>query len=191
MELSARLYLFLVAAVALERLVELLRSHRNQQQLSREGSVRAPEPGFRWLVALHAGILFGAAAEILWLRRRWVAALGVPSLAVFLLATAVRWWAIRTLGVRWNVQVMSPSRLGVITSAGPYRWVRHPNYTAVFAELLALPLIHGAYWVALGGAVLHAMVLRQRVRLEESVLMQDPAWRAAFAHKARFIPGIA
>ena len=47
---------------------------------------------------------------------------------------------IRTLGDRWNVRVMSVSQLGVV-AAGPYRWVRHPNYTAVFVEMLALPLI--------------------------------------------------
>jgi methyltransferase len=68
--------------------------------------------------------------------------------------------------------------------------VRHPNYTAVFVEMLALPLIHSAYLTAGIGAVLHIFVLRNRVRLEESVLMQDPHWRAAFAHRPRFLPGI-
>ena len=51
---------------------------------------------------------------------------------------------------------------------GPYRWVRHPNYVAVFLELLALPLIHSAWLTALLGGVAHLWVLRQRIATEES-----------------------
>jgi methyltransferase len=77
--------------------------------------------------------------------------------------------------------------LGVVTG-GPYRFVRHPNYVAVFVELAALPLVHGAYLTAIAGALLHAAVLRRRVGLEESVLMTDEAYRRAFDRKRRFIP---
>ena len=62
--------------------------------------------------------------------------------------------------------------LGVVT-CGPYRFVRHPNYVAVFVELVALPLVHGAYLTAIAGALLHVVVLRRRIALEESVLMAD------------------
>ena len=77
--------------------------------------------------------------------------------------------------------------LGVVT-AGPYRFVRHPNYVAVFVELLALPLVHGAYLTAVAGTLLHLLILRRRVSLEESVLMADEGYRRAFADKPRFIP---
>jgi methyltransferase len=187
---SVPLYLTLLALVAAGRFLELRRSARNQAILAQNGGSKTPEPHYRWMVALHAGILIGAALEVLLLRRTFVPWLAALAGGVFIAANLARWWVIHTLGPRWNVQVMSASRLGVVTAAGPYKWVRHPNYTAVFAEMLALPLIHSAYIAAVVGAVLHVFVLRNRVRLEESVLMQDPGWRAAFARRPRFFPGI-
>src|SRR5256886_15815543 len=82
--------------------------------------------------------------------------------AVFLAANAVRWWVIRTLGDHWNVQVMDSTRLGVVTS-GPFRFVRHPNYAAVFAEMLALPLIHTAWITAVAGSLAPPGALAARV----------------------------
>ena len=99
----------------------------------------------------------------------------------------LRWWVIATLGPHWNVRVVRSMDLGVVTS-GPYRFVRHPNYVAVFVELLALPLVHGAYLTSIAGALLHVAVLRRRITLEESVLMADPAYRRAFEGKPRFLP---
>jgi methyltransferase len=141
------------------------------------------------MVSLHCGVLALAAIEVVVLRRPWVPGLGWPMLAVFVMANAARWWVIRTLGPRWNVQVM-PASLGVITNRGPYRWVRHPNYAAVFVEMLALPMIHAAWLTAAAGAIAHVFVLRRRVELEESVMRRDPAWSAAFEHRARFVPGL-
>jgi len=190
MELSVELYLALLLLVGAGRLLELRHSVRNQAVLAQQGGAKAAEPRYRWMVVLHAGILIGAALEVLLLRRPFIPWLAGSALLLFIAANITRWWVIRTLGPRWNVQVMSASRLGVVTAAGPYKWVRHPNYTAVFVEMLALPLIHSAYIVALLGAALHIVVLWNRVRLEESVLMQDANWRSAFAKRPRFLPGI-
>ncbi len=186
MELSIQLYLALLTLVAAGRLIELRHSRHNQRQLTSAGGQKAPEPGYIWMVALHAGMLGGCALEVLLLPRAWLPLLGIPALAIFLTANAARWWVIRTLGQRWNVQVMSPA-LGVI-STGPYQWVRHPNYTAVFAEMAALPLIHSAWITAALGTLLHLLVLRNRVTLEESVMQQDADWQAAFGSRPRFLP---
>ncbi|HEY5447089.1 MAG TPA: isoprenylcysteine carboxylmethyltransferase family protein, partial [Polyangia bacterium] len=83
--------------------------------------------------------------------------------------------------------VASTPALGVVTG-GPYRLIRHPNYVAVFVELAALPLVHGAWLTAAAGALLHAAILRRRIGLEESVLMADESYRRAFADKPRFLP---
>ena len=188
MELTAQLYLGLLLLVAAGRLIELRRSRRNQQRLVEAGSTKAPDTGYKWMVALHTGVLLGCALEVSIAPRPWIPALGLTMLLLFLGANGMRWWVIRTLGARWNVEVMSSSQLGVVTDAGPYRWIRHPNYAAVFFEMLALPLIHGAWITAVVGTALHLLVLRHRVGLEESVMSKDPAWQAAFAGRPRFVP---
>ena len=73
-------------------------------------------------------------------------------------------------------------------SDGPFRFVRHPNYVAVFVELAALPLVHGAWLTALAGSALHVLILRRRIALEEKVLLADAGYRAAMGPKPRFIP---
>jgi methyltransferase len=167
--------------------VELSLSRRHQRALAATGAAPLPEPVFGAMVALHTAILIGAVVEVTVLHRPFVPAVGVPALALFALANLLRFWVIATLGVHWNVRVVRSMPLGVVTT-GPYRFVRHPNYLAVFVELAALPLVHGAYLTAMIGAALHALILRRRVALEESVLMTDDAYRRAFVGKPRFVP---
>ena len=187
MELSRALFVALVAAVAALRFVELRISRRNQRRLAERGATRAPDPRFPAMVAVHTCVLAGAAAEVVFLERPFYPLLASVMGALFLAANALRWWVIHTLGAHWNVQVMDSARLGVVTS-GPYRWVRHPNYSAVFVEMLSLPLIHTAWITALAGTVAHLWVLRGRVAAEEKVLLAEPEYRAAMGNKPRFLP---
>lgn len=189
MGLSVILFLGLLAAVVLLRIVELVISRRNQRALADQGVRKVREPHFRWMVLLHTGVLIGAAIEVVFLHRPFVPALGVTMGILFLLANATRWWVIRTLGGHWNVEVMESARLGVVTS-GPFHFIRHPNYAAVVVELAALPLIHTAWLTALLGSAAHVWVLSRRLAIEESILLADPAYRSAMAHKPRFLPGL-
>jgi methyltransferase len=189
MELSVIAYLALLLAVALLRLVELRISKRHQAQMVARGAAKVDEPRFRWMVLLHTSVLLGAGLEVVFLHRPFIPALGASMFIIFLAANAVRWWVIRTLGEHWNVQVMDSTRLGVIIS-GPFRFVRHPNYAAVFAEMVALPLIHTAWITAALGSLAHIVVLAQRLATEERVLFANPDYRAAMAGKPRFLPGL-
>jgi methyltransferase len=187
MATSTVLFVILVAAVGAGRVIELRLSKRHQRQLADRGAALCPEPVFRAMVALHTGILAGAVIEVIAFDRPFAPVVGVPALLLVVLATALRLWVIATLGMHWNVRVVRSAPLGVVT-AGPYRFVRHPNYVAVFVELCALPLVHGAIVTAVAGAVLHAIILQRRILLEESVLMADPDYQRAFADKPRFLP---
>lgn len=184
------LFLALVGAVAAARLIELAISRRRRRALAERGARTVPEPHFGAMVLVHAGILAGAAAETLALERRpwpWISA---AALALVAGANALRVWVIAALGPHWNVRIMdSVGALGVVTR-GPYRLVRHPNYAAVFLELLALPLVHGAWATALAGALFHAWVLFHRVRAEEAMLLAHPGYRAALGGKPRFLPAL-
>jgi len=178
----------LCAAVGLVRLIEMTISRRHQRALAARGASRSAERLFPAMVALHTAVILGGPIEVLALGRPWRPALGWSAVAVVLAAQALRWWVIRTLGAQWNVQIVAstPSH-GVVTS-GPYRWIRHPNYVAVFVELAALPLVHGAWLTASLGALAHVGILAGRIRAEERVLMSDGAYRAAMGDKPRFLP---
>ena len=189
MDLSVYLFLGLLLAVGLLRLVEMRISRRHQKEMATRGAAKVDEPKFRWMVLLHTAVLICAALEVVFLKRPFLPWLAAPMFAIFLAANALRWWVIRSLGAHWNVQVVDSTRLGVVTS-GPFRYVRHPNYAAVFSELLALPLIHTAWITAIAGAIAHVGVLAQRLSTEEPVLLANPDYRAAMSGKPRFLPGL-
>jgi methyltransferase len=189
MNLSVRLYLLLLAAVAAGRLAEMRVSRRNQRRLAAQGVAKISAPHFRWMVLLHAGMLAGAGVEVVFLHRPFLPALAAPMGLLFLFSNVMRWWVIRTLAGHWNVEVMASARLGAVT-AGPYRWIRHPNYVAVYIEMVSLPLIHTAWLTAIVAALGNAWVLARRVAVEEAVLLADPAYRASMGGKPRFVPGL-
>ena len=135
-------------------------------------------------------LLVAALAEAWLVPRAPIAVVSPLALVVLLGANALRLWVIATLGPHWNVQIMDSAPLGVVTG-GPFRFIRHPNYVAVFLELLALPLVHGAWITALGGAACHVWVLAHRIRAEEAALLAHPSYQQLMGGKPRFIPTIA
>jgi methyltransferase len=186
--LSLPLFLGLLAAVGVGRLIEMSISRRHQRALSKRGVAVEREPVFGFMVALHTGVLAAAALEAILLRRPFIPALGVPALLLVVLANLLRWWVIATLGPQWNVRVMGSSRSAGVVSSGPFHYVRHPNYVAVFVELAALPLVHTAWVTALCGSLLHVLILRRRIALEEQVLFTDAQYRQVMGGKPRFVP---
>lgn len=189
MDLTTIAFLALVGCVAIERLVELQVSRRHQRDLANSGAHKYHDPHYRWMILLHAGVLIGAAVEVVLLRRPFLQWLAFSMLLLFALATLLRWWVIRTLGIHWNTEVVNSAPLEVV-SRGPFRWIRHPNYLGVFVELIALPLIHTAWITATFAAIGNTFVLRNRLRIEEPLLETAPAYRATMSGKPRFLPRI-
>jgi methyltransferase len=180
-------YLVLLVAAGAWRLAEVAYSRRNQQRLLARGALRVAEPRFAWMVLLHAVVIIGSGVEVVLLHRPFIPALAIPMFIVFMLANALRWWVIATMRSYWNVQVMDSVRLGVVTK-GPYRWIRHPNYLAVFVELISLPLIYCAWITAIFAAIGNAWVLHNRLAVEDRVLLADETYRADMGGKPRFLP---
>lgn len=162
-------YLALIAAVAAERIVELVVSKRNLAWSLARGGREYGFGHYPVMVVLHVGLLVGCVLEPVLLDRPFLPALGWPMLAAVLASQALRWWCIGTLGPQWNTRVIVvPGASRVV--AGPYRWLPHPNYVAVVVEGFALPLVHTAWLTAAVFTVLDALLLRTRLRVENSAL---------------------
>ncbi len=162
-------YLVFLGLFGIERLAELWLARRNARIAFARGGVETGAAHFKVMAAVHAAFLPACAAEVLLLHRAFPGALGAAALAVALLAQALRWWAISSLGWRWNVRVITVPGEPLI-ARGPYRFLRHPNYAAVIAEMLAVPLAHGAWLCALIFSALNAALLAVRIPVEERAL---------------------
>ncbi|MER5468205.1 isoprenylcysteine carboxyl methyltransferase family protein [Streptomyces sp. NPDC002935] len=162
-------YVLLVAAVAAERVGELVVARRNERWSLARGAVEAGQGHYPAMVALHIGLLVGCLVEAGSADRPFVPALAWPMVAVLVLAQALRWWCIATLGSRWNTRVIVVPGLPLV-ARGPYRVLRHPNYVAVVAEGVALPMVHTAWITAVAFTLLDAAVLTVRIRCENRAL---------------------
>lgn len=159
-----------VAAVAAQRLAELLLSRRNERAARASGAVERGAAHYPFMVGLHALWLICTLVEGL-LRGPALPPYGPAALIPFLAVQPLRYWAIGSLGPAWNTRILVvPGRKPV--ARGPYRFIRHPNYVVVVVEILTFPLIFGAWATALVFTVLNAALLRVRVREEERALAE-------------------
>jgi methyltransferase len=166
---SAILYTVLVGMVGIERLCELVVAKRNLTWSRARGATETGLSHYPFMVVLHSGLLVGCLVETWVADRSFLPPLGWPMLVIVLAAQALRWWCIHTLGPQWNTRVIVVPNLPRITT-GPYRVLAHPNYVAVVAEGIALPLVREAWITAVVFTVLNAALLRVRVRLENTAL---------------------
>ncbi len=162
-------YAVLVGLVVLERLTELVLSRRHAAWALARGGVEYGGGHYLPMVVLHGALLVGCLAEAQLGHREFYPWLGLPMLAVVMLAQGLRWWCILTLGRQWNTRVIVVPGLPLVRR-GPYRLLRHPNYVAVVAEGLALPLVHTAWVTAVAFTVLNAWLLTVRIRTENVAL---------------------
>jgi methyltransferase len=184
------LFIALFVAVGLERLLELALSRRNARRALARGAVEAESRGFFALMAgIHAAFLVAAPLEVVRLGRPFVPLLAGAMLTLAAGAMVLRYWAIATLGERWNTRVLVVPGDPLVT-AGPYRFVRHPNYLAVIVEMAALPLVHTAWLTALVFSAANALLLRARIRHEELALARLAGPAAAAPPRPRFLPGL-
>jgi methyltransferase len=187
MAMTVKLYLAFLALLALERLGELALSRRNAARAFARGGVEVGQRHFRVMSIFHTAFLIACAVEPVAFARPFPGALGVACLGGAVAAQALRYWAIASLGDRWNVRVIVVPGDPPVTR-GPYRFLRHPNYLAVVAEIALVPLIHGAYLTAILFSLGNAALLWVRIRAEEQALGE--AYAKAFEGRSRFIPGL-
>jgi methyltransferase len=170
---SLTAFTVLVALVGLERLAELVVSRRNAAWSAQRGGVEHGAGHYPVMVVLHTGFLLAMLVEA-WLRRPEVSpTLAWSMLLLVVIAQALRWWCIATLGPRWNTRVIIVPGLAPVSS-GPYRFLAHPNYVAVVLEGVALPLVHGAWVTAVLFTIANAALLIVRIRVEDAALFTLP-----------------
>jgi len=153
----------ILAFVTLQRIGELALANRNTQRLIERGAFEKSRTHYPLIVVLHATWLFG-----LWCLA-WNAQVNLLFLMVFVALQALRVWVIATLGERWTTRIIVLPGSHRITT-GPYRYLNHPNYAVVVAEIAILPLVFGLWAYAIVFSVLNALVLIIRIRAEERAL---------------------
>ena len=154
---------FILALVTMQRLGELVLARPNTRRLRAMGAVEVGADHYPLMITMHAA----------WLVSLWL--LGTDQevdpwlLSGFVLLQGLRWWVLATLGPRWTTRIIILPGAPLVTD-GPYRYISHPNYLVVAAEIALLPLALHLPLIALIFSGLNAAVLVIRIRAESEAL---------------------
>ena len=154
----------LALGVAL-RLAQLAWARRNTRRLLAAGGTEHGAAHYPMIVALHAAWL----AALLFLMIEPGASPNWWLLGLFAALQVGRAWVIWSLGPLWTTRVITVPDEPLV-QRGPYRFLRHPNYAVVAGEIAVLPLVFGAWEVAVVFSVLNAAMLWHRIAVEEAAL---------------------
>ena len=156
-------FLFL-SFIIVQRLSELMIAKRNTERLIEKGAYEVGAEHYPVMVGMHS---------------LWIACLlflgydenvSYGWLALFAVLQVLRVWILGTLGSLWTTRVIIlPEPLVV---AGPFKYLKHPNYTLVVAEIIVAPMVLGLFWVAAIFTILNAAMLYVRIGVEDKALEQ-------------------
>jgi methyltransferase len=154
----------ILVLVILQRLGELVYAQRNTSRLLARGAIEIGRRHYPLFVLLHGSWLL-----VLFVAVPQDAPIDWPLLAIFVVLQALRLWVVATLGPYWTTRILTVPGAPLVRN-GPFRFVRHPNYLVVVGEIAALPLVFGAWRIALVFSLLNLVLLAWRIRIEEQAL---------------------
>ena len=153
----------LLLYLTVQRIAEFCWARRNEQLVMAAGGVEYGRSHFTLMVLLHST----------WMAGMWLLGFGDPIVPAFLVLFIVlqiaRIWILGALGRRWTIRVLVVPGERLVTR-GPYRFLRHPNYMVVIAEIAVVPLALGLPIYALVFSLLNAAVLAIRIPVENVAL---------------------
>jgi methyltransferase len=162
-----RIVLVLAIAFGLMAL-EARRSRRLERALRRRGAIEPAGDVYPVMQILYPLAFLGPALEG-WLAGRDSEMMVGIGAAVFAAGKALKYWAIATLGDLWTFRVLVVPGAPLV-NGGPYRFLRHPNYLGVAAEIAGAALLFGAPWSGAGFTILFGGLMQRRIRVEERAL---------------------
>lgn len=171
---------FVLAVIIGLLLAETRVSWRHERELRARGAVQPPGDVHWALAVLYPGAFVVMGLEGLYRAALFEGSTAFPAgppgpswfasgVVLFAASKALKYWAIRTLGERWSFRVLVLPGVPLVT-AGPYRYVRHPNYIAVVGELVSTAMMVGARVTGPMMIALFGIALWARVRFEERAL---------------------
>lgn len=159
-------FILFISLIILLRIGELALSRSNEKWLLAHGAVEYGQQHYRFMIALHILFIVSLIVEY------YVTGTGSYSrilLAAYFILLAVKAWVVLSLGKFWNTKIYRAPNFPLVRR-GLYKYVKHPNYIIVIAEIAIIPLIFHLYYTAIIFTVLNGIMLRVRIKEENRAL---------------------
>ncbi|GEM_PF-419695 len=125
--------------------------------------------------------IWAALSIPLWIR--WVgASLGILALLWFV-------WIHRSLGVNFSVHLKIKEKQSLVTG-GPYRWIRHPMYTAFYLLHISAFFLTANWFIGITWLAGLTVIIALRVKREEKMMVAQfgEEYNAYMKRTGRFFP---
>lgn len=159
-------FIVFISFIIVLRIGELILARSNEKWLLQHGATEYGQKHYPYIVALHALFIVSLVVEY--------SLAGTASYSRFLLVLyfvvlAFKVWTIASLGKFWNTKIYRAPNFPLIKK-GPYKYLKHPNYIIVIAEIAIIPLIFHLYYTAIIFTILNAVMLSVRIKEENRAL---------------------
>ena len=180
--MSKTVFLLIIGAIVVQRLVESYLPDSKKIQ-----GVKTAK--WTWIAfsVTYPLLIFGTVGEYLLISRTinlWISGIGLGITAVRIW---LKWWAMRTLGKYWSVQIEIRESHKLIKD-GPYCYIRHPAYLSNLMEYFGIPLIANAYYTIIGVFLIYLPFNLIRLHLEEKELIKK--FGEEYEHYRKKVPAL-
>ncbi|SEA63272.1 methyltransferase [Thalassobacillus cyri] len=164
--------MILFGAILLQRIVELFIAKANQRWALKHGGEEHGKQHYKWFIFVHTLFFISLYIEASLFFGGWRPNAFIGLFIAFTFLQLFRAWCILSLGRYWNTRVIViPGH--ELVSKGPYKLIKHPNYWVVLMEFIIIPLLFQAYMTAVIFPILHLLLLKVRIPVEEKALKES------------------
>ncbi|MEO6696185.1 MAG: isoprenylcysteine carboxylmethyltransferase family protein [Ignavibacteria bacterium] len=163
-------FYILISIVIIQRLIELVISKKNEKWLLSEGAIEYGKQHYKFIVMLHICFFISMIAEYNFEKKDGeLNTINYLFLVFFIVLQILRIWVLKSLGKFWNTKILRIPDIKLIET-GPYKFLKHPNYTIVVLEIFIIPMIFNLYITAIIFTILNAVMLSVRIKSENQAL---------------------
>jgi methyltransferase len=159
-------FILFISFIILLRIGELFLSRRNEIWLLQNGAIEYGQKHYPYIVALHVLFILSLIEEY---STTQTTSFSLFFFGIYLFLLAFKAWVISSLGKFWNTKIYHITDFPLIKN-GVYKYIKHPNYLIVIAEIAIIPLVFQLYYTAIAFTVLNAIMLSVRMKEENKVL---------------------
>jgi methyltransferase len=159
-------FIVFISFIILLRILELVVSKQNEKWLLQNGAVEYGKNHYPFIVALPVLFIISLIVEYYILKP---VSYNSFIIIIYFILLAFKIWVISSLGKFWNTKIYRIPNFALI-KRGPYKFLKHPNYLIVIAEIAIIPLIFQLYYTAIIFSILNLLMLSVRIKEENKAL---------------------
>jgi methyltransferase len=160
-------FAYFISFVILLRIGELYLSQKNEKWLLQNGAVEYGRKHYPVIVTLHILFFLSLLMEYSLQQAPYS---NYYLIGIYFLLITFKFRIILSLGKFWNTKIYHIPGAPLIKT-GIYKYIKHPNYIVVIAEIAIIPAAFHLYYTAIIFTLLNLIVLRVRIKEENKALI--------------------